>query len=150
MARVFLFSNGELGRLRCCRRIAIRLSPRFHICSAEFAGEVAGINSCKRINAASSIHHLLAGIIMATFEINSGTTTPLWGNGCNAVHHGAFASSRSPQQKINRIKAIVASPVVELSILLPVNAAPSSPAATPRRPGMAARWKGLHRLAISI
>lgn len=86
-------------------------------------------------------HHpiiILRDFIMATVEFQSGTLTPLreGGNG--------IAPGRDLQ--INRLKALMAPPNEE-PIAAPVGTEAPAPQ---RRPGMAARWKGLHRLTLSV
>jgi hypothetical protein len=62
------------------------------------------------------------------------------------VLRGSLDMVRSPQTSPNRIRAISAHPGEDV-----LNAAPHGVVrpAPIRRPGLAARWKGQHRLAIS-
>jgi hypothetical protein len=76
---------------------------------------------------------------MATSDLQNGTTA-------NAGDADMTADS-APQAKINRMKALSSRSLhAEMMAALPVVHAAGI---TLRRPGMAARWKGMHRLAIS-
>ena len=74
---------------------------------------------------------------MATLEFQTGTLTPLRDGDVE----------RKPQIKVNRIKAILAQPGAEPLTVQPTISVMPAPL---RRPGMAARWKGQHRLTISV
>ena len=81
---------------------------------------------------------ILRGFIMATFEFQCWAVTPLCADGNEAV------IGREPQ--IRRMKALLARPDDKGLVVASANMAAPVPL---RRPGMAARWKGQHRLAKS-